>query len=359
MWPGEQQPPGGEQNPQDPRENPYRQPPGQANPYQRPGQGEGHPGYGHPPQQGHRPAPGPGGSWDLPRTPHARDLPQPPPARPRRGGSPYATRTVALAAGAAVLVTAAATGAFVLTRNGSDRGGAAAGPAAATPVSDPSPASGATGAPAPAASGANPRAGGDVQPVVPGWKPVVNPKYGTVFDVPPEWNVLGSGIFSGIGNENKNDGAPLISFSSPAYLKEDWCGTDADKNGSQDSYALAGTGTKGGQGAKDTAGAAGNEARTWAFARFAQKAPDGTVKVSDAKEYTTASGLKGHVVTATVTGVPRTHGCSSDGKSIAFSFKTADGDFSTWVLYSVAGVKEEVPEETYEKILGSVRLGTG
>ncbi|MFD3544477.1 hypothetical protein ACFWUW_02475 [Streptomyces sp. NPDC058655] len=341
MWPGQQQPPGGEQNPQDAQQNPYQQQPGQPNPYQQPGYGEQQPGYGYP-QQGYQ-TPPPTQPWGAPQ--------QAPEPRPQGGGSPYSTKTVAIVAASAVVVAAAATGAFVLTR---DKKTDEADNKPAATSSAP-----ASSAPAPAGSVANPRAGGDVKPVVPGWKVVLNPKYGTAFDVPPEWNVLGSGTSIGFEDSNKGDGSPLVTMSGPAYLKEDWCKVDSNKDGKEESTSLAGTGTKGGQGAKDTAEAVRNEAGNWVFGGYAQKAPKGTVKVSDPKEYTTSSGLTGHMATATAAGVPKPDKCSTDGKSIAFSFKTANGDFSSWILYSAAGVPDEVPQATLEKILSSVRLNTG
>ncbi|MGW6704718.1 hypothetical protein ACWGDE_07485 [Streptomyces sp. NPDC054956] len=356
MWPGQQQPPGGEQNPQDAHQNPYQQQPGTPNPYQQQptaAQGEQQPGpaYGYPQQQ---PAPQ---QWG--QQPPTVPVPQwggtPPPGAPQppRSGSPFSTKTVAIVAASAVVVAAAATGAFVLTRDDktSDR-------ADDKPSNSPSaPAS--SGAPAPASPSANPRGGADAKPVIPGWKVVINPKYGTAFDVPPEWNVLSSGMSTGFSDDSKNDGSPLVMMSAPASLKEDWCKVDSNKDGKEESTSLAGTGTKGGMGAKDTAEAARNEAGNWVFAAYAQKAPKGTVQVSEAKEYTTTSGLKGHMATATVSGLPKENKCSSDGKSIAFSFTTAKGDLSSWILYGAAGVEGEVSKETYEKILSSVRLNTG
>ncbi|MET7530727.1 hypothetical protein [Streptomyces goshikiensis] len=344
MWPGQQQPPGGEQNPQDAQQNPYQQQPGQPNPYnqQQPGFGEQQPGYGYP-QAGYQ-APPPTQPWGQ--------APQQPPA-PRGGGtSPYATKTVAIVAASAVVVAAAATGAFVLTRDDKKNTEANDKPAAASSA-PPSSA-------APAAPSGNPRSEDEIKPVIPGWKVVVNPKYGTVFDVPPEWNVASSGMSTGFEDEKKNDGSAFVMMSAPAFLKEDWCKVDSDKNGSEETTSLAGTGTKGAQGAKDTAEASVNAAESWAFAAYAQtvKNPREVVKSTPAKEYTTASGLKGHVVTATASPVPKENKCSSDGKSIAFSFKNTKGDFATWVLYGAAGVEGEVKQETYEKILSSVRLST-
>ncbi|MFD7557812.1 hypothetical protein ACFV9E_25130 [Streptomyces sp. NPDC059835] len=340
MWPGQQQPPGGEQNPQGAQQNPYAQQPGQPNPYQQ------QPGYGYPQQPPGFPQPPtvvPGQQWGQPQQP-----PQAPQG-PGGGGSGFQTKTVAIVAATLVVVAAAATGAFVLTRDDDKKDEADSKPVAASSAP-------ASSAPAPADSSANPRAGGDLKPTVPGWKVVTNPKYGTAFDVPPDWNVLGSGVIISFSDEAKKDGSPAVAMSGPASYKKDWCKVDADKNGSEESYELAGVGTKGGQGAKDTAEASRNAAESWAWAGYAQKAPKGTTKVTEAKEYTTASGLKGHVATASVTGLPKENKCSTDGKSIAFSFKTANGDFSSWILYGVAGVPDELKQETIDKILSSVRL---
>ncbi|MFC9296765.1 hypothetical protein ACFTWH_21905 [Streptomyces sp. NPDC057011] len=335
MWPGQQQQPGGDQNPQDAHQNPYQQQPGQPNPYQQ------QPGYGYP-QQGYQ-TPPPVQPWGQPQQ-------APAPAAPS-GGSPYSTKTVAIVAASAVVVAAAATGAFVLTRDDKKTEANDKPPAASSSAP-------ASSAPAPAGSSPNPRAGGDIKPVIPGWKVVINPKYDTAFDVPPEWNVLSATMAIGFEDEVKNDGSAVVMMSAPAYLKEDWCKVDSDKDGREETTSLAGTGTKGGQGAKDTAEAVRNEAGNWAFAGYAQKAPKGTTKVSDPKEYTTSSGLKGHMATASVTGLPKENKCASDGKSIAFSFKNAKGDFVSWVLYGAAGVPDEVSKETQEKILSSVRLTT-
>ncbi|MER5487779.1 hypothetical protein ABT024_31820 [Streptomyces sp. NPDC002812] len=350
MWPGQQQPPGGEPNPADAHQNPYQQQPGTPNPYQQqpPTAAYGEqqqPGYGYPQQP-----PAPQGWGQQPPTVPVPQWGGTPPPPPPRGGSPFSTRTVAIVAATAVVVAAAATGAFVLTRDDDTSNQADDKPSASASA----PASSA--APAPAGSSANPRGGAEVKPVIPGWKVVLNPKYGTAFDVPPDWEVKSSGLSIGFDDHNSSSDKPLVMMGAPAILKEDWCKVDANKDGKEESTELASTGTKGGMGAKGTAEAAYNEAGNWAFAAYAQKAPKGTTKVTEAKEYTTSSGLKGHMATATVSGLPKENKCSTDGKSVAFSFLTTNGDLSTWVLYGAAGVPGEVSKETYEKILSSVRL---
>ncbi|UQX00117.1 hypothetical protein [Streptomyces sp. RerS4] len=344
MWPGQQQPPGGEQNPQDAHQNPYQQQPGQApNPYQQqpPQQGFGQqPGYGYP-QAGYQ-TPPPVQPWGQPQQP-----PQPP-----GGRSPYATKTVAIVAASAVVVTAAVTGAFVLTRD-DDKGAQANDkpPATApmTPASSP---------PADAPSG-NPRSGEAPKPVVPGWKVVINTKYGVAYDVPPEWNVNGSGVSLFFEDEAKGDGSPVITMSGTATLKSEWCAVDKDKDGDQEKFSLADTGVKGGQGAKDTAQLATDNTGSWVWAGFAQKEPKGTVKVTEPKEFTTSSGLKGHTVIATAPNVKKEHKCATDGKAVGFGFKNAVGDFASFTLITAAGVKEEVQADVYDKVLSSIRLSEG
>ncbi|MFI9066044.1 hypothetical protein ACIGQE_30000 [Streptomyces sp. NPDC053429] len=343
MWPGQQQPPGGQPNPQDAQQNPYQQQPGQPNPYQQqpqPGFGEPQPGYGYP-QAGYQTPPPPAQPWGQPQTVVQSTA---------RARSPYSTKTVAIVAAAAVVVTAAATGTFVLTRDkktvqANDKPVAVSSPPATKSAAPPAP----TG---------NPRAGGDVKPVIPGWKVVINPLHGTAFDVPPDWTVASSGLSSGFEDSKKGDGSPLVTMTAPAFYKEDWCKVDSNKDGKEEKTELAGTGAKGAQGAKDTAEAARIAAENWVYAAYAQDSPNPkeTVKSTDAKDFTTLSGLKGSFSTATATGLPKKSKCDSDGKSIAFAYKIANGDFAVWVLYAAAGVPGEVSKETYEKIMSSVRL---
>lgn len=335
MWPG-QQPPGGEQNPQD--QNPYQQSGyQQPNPYQQPGYQQQ--GYQQPNPYQQPTAPQYAVPGQMP------GAPQPPRDEKKK------TTIVAIVAATAVVVTAAVTGFIVLPDDDkpSDKGSDAAAskpaePEKSEPAEDP----------APAPTG-NPR-GGESKPTVAGWKVVTNPKHGTQFDLPAEWEVLSSGTATGFEDEKKGDGSLAVVMSAPAHLKSKWCVIDADKDGSEEDYGLASAGTKGGKGAKNTAEAAYNEAGNWAWAAYAQTEPKGTVKVTKAKDYTTKSGLKGSLAMATAKGVKKENKCETDGKSVAFSFKNAKGDFASWVLYSNTGVPDEVPDATIQKILSTVRL---
>ncbi|MFF7340091.1 hypothetical protein ACFZAT_22505 [Streptomyces sp. NPDC008163] len=350
MWPG-QQPPGGEQNPQDQNQNPYQQPGyQQPNPYQQPGyqqQGQqpGQPGYGYPQQGGQ-------GGYGQPNPYQQPTVPQyavpGPPGDPQPGNDKKKKTTViAIVAATAVVVAAAVTGVVVLNKD-DDKDG--------KNVADDKK----TAAPAKPSGSAspedNPRGGEDAKPQIAGWKVVTNPKWGTQFDVPGDWEVSPPTVQSFFEDEKKNDGLPLIGFSAPADLKQEWCTDDADKDGTEDKYSLAGTGTRGAQGATDPDVNARNEAGTWAWAAFAQHMPKKTIKISKAKQYTTKSGLTGSLVTATAPHVTKRSKCSSDGKTYAFTFKNKKNEFASWVLYAAAGVDDELPNATIEKILSTVRL---
>ncbi|MFJ4923113.1 hypothetical protein [Streptomyces sp. NPDC088725] len=384
MWPG-QQPPGGEQNPQDqnPNQNPYQQPgygqeglPQQGygqgghqqqspppNPYQQPGYeqpayeqpGYQQPGYqqqpGYPQQQPGYEQPGyqqPGYPYQQPTVPQYAAPGQP----GGRGPSDDRRKTtvVAIVAATAVVVAAAVTGFLVL--GGNDGKGTVANGGSSSSASP---------EPDTSESVANPRDGSAAgKPQIAGWKVVSNPKRGTQFDVPPEWEVDSPGTSYGFEDVKKDDGSSVALFSAPAYFTSKWCEQDADKDGQMEDVGLGGTGTKGSGGAKDTASAAVTEAHTWAWAAYAQGEPEKTIKqkvqVSKAQPYTTTSGLTGNYATATATGLAKRNKCDTDGKSIAFTFTNAQGDFTTWVLYANKGVPEEIPDTTVKRILSTVRL---
>ncbi|MEU2179528.1 hypothetical protein [Streptomyces thermolilacinus] len=343
MWPG-QQPPGGEQNPQDPNvPNPYQQSGyQQPNPYQQPGYQQ--PGY---PQAGYEQNP-----YQQPTVPQYAVPGQPPGPPVPTGDDKKKTTVVAIAAAVVVLAAAGVTGFLVLGGDGKEP--------AAQGGSSPSQSASAPSAPMeqpPQSPAENPRDGSTAPKAsVPGWKVVHNPKRDTLFDIPPDWEVVGSGVATGFEDEKTGDGTPVVTMSAPGRYKSEWCSYDDDKDGTADTWSLATAGTKGGQGAKDTADAAATEAGNWVWAAYAQTEPKGTVKVTKAVPYTTKSGLTGHVATATALNTKHENKCDTDGKSIAFSFKNAKGDFVSWVMYANTGIKDEVPDATIQKILSTVRL---
>ncbi|WP_197363470.1 hypothetical protein [Streptomyces clavuligerus] len=320
MWPGQQQP--GEPG----QPNPYQRPgypasgPQQPNPYapQQRTQAGGQPGTSPYGPFAHTPSPpyGPGGAGAHTRTAEAAAAE----ADRKR------TRAFAIGAVAAVVTTAVITGAVVLG-------------------------TGDTREP-----GANPREGGESVPTVKGWKVVTNPKHGTRFDVPPDWSVSASGMSTFVEDRAKGGGTPLITMSAPAHLKPESCTGDTDGDGVAEPSGRATVGTKGAKGARDTATAARGEAAAWAWGAYAQTEPKETVRATPARPFTTASGLKGSLATATAAGVRGNAPCATDGKSAAFTFKDPSGEFRTWVLYADAGVPDEIPDATVERILRTLRL---
>lgn len=355
MWPGQQQPPGGEHNPQQP--NPYQQPPGygqQGQPGQpgQPGQsGYQQPGYQQPnPYQqpgyqstGQQSAYGQQPQWG---TPAPMGAPEPP-----GGGGGNRTRLIAIIAATAVVVAAGVTGFLVLGGDGDEKTEA---------KNKPAPSVSSSPSPSPSAS-ENPR-GEDAgaKPTIEGWKVVVNPKWGTAFDVPAEWEVDSPDTFIGFEDSEKGDGSVLIGMSAPARLKAEWCTSDDDKDGREDTTALAAVGTKGQQGAKNTGDIARNDSAWWVFGGYTDQkaASKKLMTVGKPEAYTTTSGVEGSVATTYSSGVTKKSKgkCDRDGKATTFAFKNSAGDFVSWTFHGAKGVKEEVPDATVKKILSTVRL---
>ncbi|MFJ2647766.1 hypothetical protein ACIO1C_13660 [Streptomyces sp. NPDC087420] len=385
MWPG-QQPPGGEQNPQDQNPNPYQQPgyqqpgyqqagqPGQPgyaqpNPYQQPGYQQ-QPGYppppGHPQQPGYPQQPGQPAApnpYQQPTVPQYAVPGQPGPGPEQAGpgqagpggpgpsGGRNKTTVVAILAALAVVVAAGVTGFLVL--GGKDDS------AKDTRADDKKPSVSAK--PSTSGPAANPRDGAAAaKPQIAGWKVVSNPKYGTQFDVPADWEVEKPTIATFFEDEKKGDGSPIFSFSAPAFYKSKWCSQDTDKDGETEDSSLVGTGTKGARGAKDTPSSAEIQASNLVWAAYAQKEPEAKLKTilktSKGAPFTTTSGLEGSYSISTTTGVTKKAKCETDGKAIAFSFVNSQGEYASWVAFAAKGVADEVPDETLKKIMGTVRL---
>ncbi|MFF9773707.1 hypothetical protein ACF1HJ_08550 [Streptomyces sp. NPDC013978] len=345
MWPGQQQPPGGEHQPQQP--NPYQQPgydqsgqpvqPGyqqqgyqQPNPYQQPG----YQSTGQQAQYGQQP------QWGA-------QAPAGPPVPPGGGGG-NRTKLIAIIAATAVVVAAGVTGFLVLGGDGDkDKSKTQSAPSASSsPTASESPED-------------NPR-GEDAgaKPTVEGWKVVVNPKWGTAFDVPADWEVQSPDTITGFEDAEKGDGSPFIVMSAPAILKERYCTSDDDKDGNEESSSLAAAGTKGQQGAKSTEDIARGDSASWVFAGYTDQkdASKKKMTIGKAKAYTTASGVEGSVATTYSTGVAKKGKCDTDGKATSFAFKNSAGDYVSWTFRGAKGVQEEVPDATVRKILSTVRL---
>ncbi|MDH6623306.1 hypothetical protein M2271_001093 [Streptomyces sp. LBL] len=340
MWPGQQQPPGGEQNPQQ-QNNPYQQPGyQQPNPYQQPGfqQPGQQSGYQQPNPYAQQQPP----AWGAPTVPVG--APKPP-----SGGGGNRTKVVAIVAALAVVVTAGVTGFLVLGGDKDDDadGGKHAKPSASTSTEPSASAS---------ASEDNPRGGAGEQATVKGWKIVVNPKWGTAFDVPADWEVRSPDSAVAFEEENSDDLKPIITMSAPAILKSNWCASDDDKDGRTDTMSLAATGTKGANGAKNSDEVALNTPAWWVYGGYTQPDRKSITVAKKATPYTTASGVKGSYSWASSAGTPAKGTCVTDGKAITFGFKNAAGDYVSWNFYGAKGVKEEVSKETIMKILSTVRL---
>ncbi|MDR3084377.1 MAG: hypothetical protein LBV60_26260 [Streptomyces sp.] len=321
MWPG-QQPPGGEQNPQN--QNPYQQPGyQQPNPYQQqPGQPE----------------------WSASTVVGS----SPPPSG---GGGKNRTKLVAIVAATAVIVAAGVTGFLVLGGDKDDKADGGKNVDASTSASKsatPSPSESETG---------NSRGADDEKPTIAGWKTVINPKWGTAFDVPPEWNVESPDTMIGFEKHNAQAGdKPIITMTAPAILKEKWCTTDSDKDGRTEDTKLAAAGTKGASGAKTADDVAIREVPWWVFGGYTQPDKKSVSFDKKATAYTTAAGIKGKYAWSRSKNTPQKGKCTSDGKAITFGFQNSKGDFVSWNFYGATGVKDEVPTATIMKILGTVRL---
>ncbi|WP_405439286.1 hypothetical protein OG373_18550 [Streptomyces avidinii] len=260
------------------------------------------------------------------------DLYRPPPFRPPQEpggeGGRRSRKKVVAAIGAltALAVTAAATGVVLGVRENRARDRAV-----------------------PPASAADP-----TKPQVAGWKAVVNPKHGTAFDVPPQWEVLEPTVFSG-HTDNKDRDKVLIGHTAPAFYKSKWCSIDGDGDGQVSDVRLANVGTKGAAGAKNPAEIAEKEAPTWVYAAYTQ--PDkSVVKTDKPVAYTTRSGVRGSYVRARSTGVPRTNHCAGDGQAVVFGFKNSRGDLVSWDFYGRTGVPGAVDDALIMRVLSTVRL---
>lgn len=332
MWQG-QQPPGGEQNPQA-QNNPYQQPGyQQPNPYQQPGYQQPNP-YAQ--QQG----------WGAPTQVTG---PQAGSGGGKGGGG--RTKVVAIVAASAVVLTAAVTGFLVL--GGGDKKDQADGGSSPAPSASADPSAAAS-----ASAAGDDRNGESEKPTIAGWKVVVNPKWGTAFDVPPDWEVQAPGIAQGYEWEDKtkSSGYDQVLMTATADLKPKWCSEDDDKDGKTDDHRLGVVGTKGASGAKSADEVAINTPAWWVFGGYTE--PDKKSITFDKKgtPYTTTAGIAGSYGWARSSNSPKTGKCASDGKAITFGFKNSKGDFVSWILCTAKGVKDEVPDATIMKILSTVRL---
>ncbi|MFD7567682.1 hypothetical protein ACFV7O_31285 [Streptomyces tendae] len=311
MWPGEQSSTGGP----DPRQpNPYRQP-GYQQPQPYAGQQQRAPWNASTVTSGGPAGRGPGGGR---------------------------TKVVAVVAAAVVVVAAAVTGVVVL--GGGDDDGARPGPTASSAASAPS-----------ASTADDPRGGdGAPKPTVEGWTVVANPDHGIAFDVPASWVPQSRDWVTYVAEDDDPDEKPLVAMKAPAVLKEKWCGSDGDRDGSVEYTPLASAGTRGNNGARSTEEIARTDSATWVYGAYTQPDRD-KVSTGPVTPFTTASGIEGSVATSRSSEVAKKGKCDVNGKATTFAFKSADGDFVSWSFFGAAGVADEVPEATVRKILATVR----
>ncbi|MFD7811393.1 hypothetical protein ACFV6E_00330 [Streptomyces sp. NPDC059785] len=334
MSPAEQ-PPGGGQP--DPHQRP--------NPYQRPGYQQPNPYQSQQPQQLPQPRQSPQQPWEVPTVTAGPAAPQPGGtgpggAGPGGGGTGGGNRTrvIAIAAAAAVVVAAGVTG-FALLGGGKDDG------------TDPGPTNSASGQP----SSSDPRGTDADEPTVKGWKVVVNPDIGVAFDVPAEWALASKDYVSYVVENDDPEENPLVAMKAPAFLKEKWCGSDDDRDGATDYIPLAAAGSRGNNGAKSTEDIAGSDPQSWVYGAYTQ--PDkAKVESGTVESYTTESGIKGSLGTASSEGVEKSKKCATDGKATTFAFKNSAGDLVSWSFHGAKGVSDEVPDATVRKILSTVRI---
>jgi hypothetical protein len=271
------------------------------------------------------------------------------PQPPQGGGGGNRTKLIAIVAAVAVVVAAGVTGFLVLGGNKDDKADGGSGKKASR---SPSPEPTATSTD----SNDNPRGDETEKPLVAGWKVVVNPKWGTAFDVPADWQVLSPGTSIGFEDRKSSDGKPLITMSAPAEYKSKWCTSDDDKDGRSDDTALAAVGTKGESGAKSAGDAAIREVPWWVYGGYTQPDKKSITYDKKATDFTTKSGVKGAYAWARSTNAPRKGKCATDGKSLTFGFENSAGDIVSFNFYGAKGVKEEVDTATIMKILSTVRL---
>lgn len=309
--------------------------PQDSNPYRQPGYHQPNPLYQPGAQQPQPHTAAQQGQWGTAPTPAGG--PQPP-----GGGRGNRTGVVAVVVALAVVVAAGVTGFLIL--GGDEDDSAKPGPERSTSSPD--------------RAGSDRRgADGGQKPTVPGWKTVVNPKRGIAFDVPEQWSLKSvdwvSWVSDETGDEDEDDNR-LAAMAAPAYLKEQWCASDEEKDGVTEYTPLGGAGTRINRGFKSTEDVARENATAWVYGAYAQPERK-KVEAGPVTSYTTRSGITGSLATAASSGVTKDEKCATDGKATVFAFKDSGGEFVSWAFHGAKDVKEEIPDATVRRILATVR----
>lgn len=279
---------------------------GQRNPYQQPSTGTGWPGT---------------------------------PAPPARGKG---RKAVVFAVAGVVAVALAVTAGVVFIGGGEDRDGTAVADGADRTPWSPGP-----------TDPRRPVGEREVVPVVADdWQVVLSERRHTAFDVPPDWRALSvDSTFRWDTWEPEDPDVPDYAFSVSdiAVITEPECGGRGNR-------LVAGT--RGTQGATDTAHAAAIIAENLLWANYDQGGA-ATYDVGEPEPFATEHGVTGHIVRATVTDVPDAipdRECPvTDGMSIAVSYLGPDSDMVGWGLVADTGHDGEVDPAVIESVLGSIR----
>ncbi|MET7641499.1 hypothetical protein [Streptomyces sp. NPDC005438] len=196
----------------------------------------------------------------------------------------------------------------------------------------------------------NPREGAeDQKAVVPGWQPVTNPKWYSVFDVPKtkDWEIAPSDTIVGF-TDKKGKPFPGAGMSAPAYFKKGWC---------KDSQTRVTVGTKGAQGSRNTKEAAKIAAENFAIAGWdeEQKGKLGKTKV---RAFKNTHGIKGHAAQVTLRDAPAKGKCGvPDAKVTTISWINSNDDLAIWVFMADDKVKksDQVSDGDLKKMMASLR----
>ena len=278
--------------------------------------------------------PGSGYPQPVPYEQYVRQQTPPPPAPPPGGRTGLLVVLVALGA---VVALGIAAGAYLLTRNGTTRAGATTATTitTTTQASTEPPATTAATTP-PGQSGAKP------DPVVPGWQVAVSGKRKLAYDVPPDWEVLGEDVI--IGFEDAS--GPKAAMSGAAIFKKGYCAE------SETAYR-AGAGFAGYRDT-DLDLVAVDAAGKWG--RYGYLGPNDEppqVEVSPA-EPITVNGLQGAHATATVRVTTPTPCAPPAARVHVVALPAPEGSY-TFVVLSDEEVPDGLPEETFLKIINTVR----
>lgn len=191
------------------------------------------------------------------------------------------------------------------------------------------------------------------------WHVVTSAQRYTAFDVPPDWGVGPEGAtlsWGGGGDLTIADSAILWNHDCEYWSEEAL--DDAAAEGADalpDARALAGTGNR--QGATDTEEASRALAVDLLLANMSRSEGD-RLDVTDTEPFSNEHGVAGHITTATVTGLPDDPDARCpvrDGLVIGISYLSPDNNLVGWGLMTDIGYEDELPDETIEHMVGSIR----